>query len=95
MLSLSHLRPNLFKLFLLANNRGGISVNVHHNKNVYLLTIQPTGERWDKYEWRQAKKEAVRKKAVALPLMDCETCNGIMVGDICLNKHCPTNKGKF
>jgi len=91
MLTLSHLNKHLFRLFALAES-SGLTIEVRNKNRAYVVTIIPTGEHLEKNLWRKERKLANRKKAVAVPLSLCPTCNSLMASTICLNKKCNTNK---
>lgn len=91
MLSLDHLRMNMFKLFALGYHEG-LQIKVHYHKRVYLVTIEPTGEEYLMRPWALRKRLAIQKKPIKLNTDVCATCGSITLGDICINKLCPTNQ---
>ncbi|CAB4176610.1 hypothetical protein UFOVP1522_39 [uncultured Caudovirales phage] len=90
MLSLRHLQRNLSKMFHLAS-ADAISLNVYHLGRVFVMTIEPTNEHYTQKRRNKSILEAREKAKIAVPLRDCELCAGVKVGDICLNRRCPSN----
>lgn len=90
MLAATNLHKNFYKLVGIAESEG-ITVTFSYHEKIYLLTIQPTGEKFTKKSRRMAYQNARRKRAVDIELTPCKTCGSSVAGGICLNRHCETN----
>ncbi len=92
MLPFAHLKSNMYKLMTLANTKDGIQIKFYYKKNVYMLTMYQTGERFEQQTRSKLRVHANTKKAVHLELKDCPECHKIIVGEICINPNCLTNQ---
>jgi hypothetical protein len=68
-------------------SKSGIAFKMHYYEQVFLVTLEPTGEK----VVRKRPIRIGRKHKLAIAIGDCETCRSIVVGNICINKKCPTN----
>ena len=93
MISASHLQRNLAAIFRLAQKTGMV-FKMHFRDRIFLINIEPTGERYDRARWAPHKKMRARKKAVNIVLDDCKICGGVSISGMCLRKSCPTNNKK-
>jgi hypothetical protein len=88
MISATGLQKNIFSLFKLAS-KSGATFKVHHKKVVYLVTLEPTKERFV-----TQTRLVMPKRRVTLRMNDCQECNGLIIAGICLNKKCANNNKK-
>lgn len=87
MLGLRHLYKNIYPLFRLAEV-SGTQIRVHHKKQIYLVTVQPTGEKYIPQPYKKQQK----KKGIELIAEECERCGYMRLEDICINANCPSNQ---
>lgn len=87
MVSLSTLQNKLGHVAHLAKTNG-ISFKTHHHGKVFILTLEPTAEKYRNP--RSAKK--VTKTGVKLSTSTCPACNNVRVGSTCLTVGCNGRK---
>lgn len=87
MVSLEKLRYNLPSLFRLAQH-DGLTIEVIYKRKVYELTITATN-RTHMPIYRKRKPKPRNK--LVINTVDCPECGYAKLGDVCINKKCPTN----
>jgi len=90
MLSLPSLHRNLYRLFMMAEE-DGLRIKVAYKKKVYILTIERTKE---KFVRTNGVKKGYKHRPTGINLKTsmCEFCKSVVLGNICVNKNCPSEK---
>lgn len=89
MISPPELKRNFFRILNLAKE-DGVKVEFHYKKRVYTCEILPT---FESYTPPKRKPYITKKKDVPLSTEACGSCKtGVVVGGICINNMCETNK---
>jgi hypothetical protein len=90
MISLSHLKNNLIAVHRLAHKHGA-SFTYSYYDEVFLMTIEPTGER---IKPQKIKRKHKPRPEAMIYIKNCPNCNSIVVSGVCMKKDCVYNLNK-
>lgn len=69
----------------------GINLKLHYDKEVYIVNIIKTGEKYvHQRSKRLRKQQADKKTGVTLRLDTCNDCGSLVGHGLCVNKNCPS-----
>lgn len=90
MLSLTQFKKNIFPMFKLMTNTGMI-FEIVYKGTVYDVHVQTTKKKPHTTRAKKARKDEVTLQSI--DMNQCNLCDSIRVGGICMNKECPSNHG--